>query len=81
MKTIILYFLLKLTLISSYSRAGAVKYAKDNVNNANHDCNTPREACTLIPILGGSIVDIVQRMEIVLILLVSVWYLEEATHL
>ena len=46
MKTIILYFLLKLTLISSYSRAGAVKYAKDNVNNANHDCNTPREACT-----------------------------------
>ena len=46
MKKLIVFLLLLCIVVSKYSRSGALKYAKDNVHKANHQCNTNYEACT-----------------------------------
>ena len=46
MKRIILCLALIYTATSSYSRNGAVEYAKNNVHKANHNCDTRYDSCT-----------------------------------
>ena len=45
MKILIISLLLIYT-IEGYSREGAVRYARENVHNPNHDCKTGHEECT-----------------------------------
>ena len=45
MKVILCLFLIY-SVYSSYSRAGALNYAKTNVHNPNHECDSYYESCT-----------------------------------